>query len=278
MKKGAIALALALAFSLATAAELPEGATEQFLSIQVNGKAITNFEVVHQQGDDFYATHAQLSAWGLVVPAFDGTASMRQLGIRPELNKALQALNLQVPSTLLPLQSFAPTSNIPSQLAPQPMGVMIDYDLAGRVDHTGDAALSLGHSLTTGLAGGALTTTGQLNTTSEGVEYIRGVTTWQKDNLDKGVVVQVGDVFTSRSTISTSVNLAGIRVASDPELTGGRFKAVPIIGGLADTRSTAEIYINEVKRQQEGLERGPFEFRRVHPRFHGHLREGRSRP
>lgn len=263
MRACAIALALALVTQIGTAAELPEGTTENIVSIQVNGHKRTNVEVVQQRGTHFYFTSQQLQAWGVLVPETPGYLSTEDLGIRPEFNASKQALNLIVPAGLLPMQTFGEQDNLPTSLAPQPKGVMVDYDVAARVDNERQVDLSLGHQVTTGLATGALTTTGQLNATQERVEYIRGVTTWQKDIMAKGVVVQVGDVFTSRNAVYGTVNLAGIRVASDPELRGGRLKAVPIIGGLADTRSTAEIYVNAVKRHQLGVDQGPFEFRQL---------------
>lgn len=269
MKLSTLALALVLLIaSPLQATELPADTQENIVALTINGKAMASTVIVPFNDEDYFFTYEQMVQWGIHVDEFEGYKSATSLGLTPILNSETQALDLQTPASLLGKQTFARHSNFPTAISPSPKGVMLSYDLATRYQD-GWQGISMGNTATMGLATGTLTSTGQVNYRQDKVEFIRGVTTWQKDILDKGVVVQLGDVFTSRNDLASSVNLAGIRIASDPELRGGRQHAIPIIGGLADTRSTAEIYINAVKRQQEGLDQGPFEFHQL-PLVDGH--------
>nr|WP_235974035.1 fimbria/pilus outer membrane usher protein [Luteimonas sp. MC1750] len=159
---------------------------------------------------------------------------------------------------MLPRQTLGRRRAVPTEVSPAPRGVLLDYDVA--VASVGnDRRVSVGHVARTQFGGGVLTTTGQANWVDGQGEYRRGLTTWQRDNLNSGTTVQLGDVFTPANSLNGPVNLLGVRAGTDRHLAQNGGLAVPLIGGLADTRSTAEVYVDEQRRARGELEPGPYD-------------------
>lgn len=182
----------------------------------------------------------------------------QELGLAVSFDSASMEVRVGVPPRLRPGQRLGSKQNLPEELSPAPVGVMVDYDIAAATD--GDLhAVSVGHTVRTNVAGGVLTTTGQANYRERG-SYTRGNTAWQRDFLGSGTTVQVGDVALPTNGLNTNSLLGGIRLGTDRALTrfGGGFD-IPMIGGLADTRSTAEVFVNEHRRAVGQLAPGPYE-------------------
>jgi len=55
----------------------------------------------------------------------------------------------------------------------------------------------------------------------------------------------------------TAPNLLGFKVGTERELTGDLYP-VPVIAGIADSRTTAEIYLNNDRQRQLNLDQGPY--------------------
>lgn len=66
-------------------------------------------------------------------------------------------------------------------------------------------------------------------------------------------------IWAVQNSMNGPVNLLGVRVGSDRQLSQNGGLYVPLIGGLADTRSTAEVYVNEQRRARGELEPGPYD-------------------
>lgn len=264
MKSAAIALAVALVLlPTAKAEELPKDATENIVAIQVNSTPKLSSSSVMQTPDgDLWLTVDTWKSLEISIPdGATGSLGAKSLGIEVKLNSLTQTMELTVPFALLPSQRLGRdrTTRIDKTDA-QPKGVLLNYDLAGRVDQQGKWGLSAGHEVRTGVAGGVLRTTGQLNFNAEKTGYVRGLTTWQKDFLRKGSTLQVGDTFTAPTTLSPAVNLGGFRIASDRALNGGASTwPVPLLGGIAETQSTADLYVNQSRSGQHTLEPGPYQ-------------------
>lgn len=272
MKPRTMALAVALAcMSFASlASEPPQDATETLAAVLVNGRQILDARLLQQSADgDIWLTVDEWSSIPGLVLDLDGklgSLSAREVGLTPTFDEALQAFDLKAPASLLPRQRLSgQKSPRITEVAPQPRGALVNYDLAGQVDDQGRYAVSVAHDARIGVLGGTVVSTGQVNTSSRGeVEYRRGVSTWHRDNLKSGTSVAVGDVFTPRSTLTGTVNLAGIRVASDRSLRRDEdFLPVPLIGGIADTRSTAEIFVNGDKLGGKTVKAGPWDLGQV---------------
>ncbi|MGJ4727703.1 fimbria/pilus outer membrane usher protein [Luteimonas sp. SDU101] len=182
----------------------------------------------------------------------------QELGLAVSFDSTTMEVRVGIPPRLRPGQRLGSRQSLPEELSPAPAGVMVDYDIAAATD--GELhAVSVGHTIRTNVAGGVLTTTGQANY-REHASYTRGNTAWQKDFLGSGTTVQIGDVALPSNGLNTNSLLGGMRLGTDRALTrfGGGFD-IPMIGGLADTRSTAEVFVNEHRRAVGQLAPGPYE-------------------
>lgn len=256
MKRLIWALVMAWAVSVQAA---PPGTTDTLVAVEVNGEAVSAAEDMWE-GNGHWFTPEQWKRFGVVVRGHQGEwISAEQLGVTATLDPTTQTIRLAVPSSLLPLQVLGSQRERVTRVDAQPRGVFINYDLAGRWEQSGAWGVSVGHDARLGLGRGTLVTSGQFNVTPEGARYLRGATTWHRDFLDRGVSLAVGDVFTPRSTLTSPVNLAGVRIGTDRALMGGSWSSVPNLGGLADTRSTVEIYIDQQRVGTYQVGAGPFE-------------------
>lgn len=252
MGRSAMALALLLSF--------PAFGEETLAMLVVDGKAFgTEPRLIDPEGLRLAASEWQ--SMGLVVPKELAQLDLipaQDLGVGVEFDSNAMEVRLTVPALLRHRQYLGARRTLPDEVSPAPKGVMVDYDIAvASVGH--EHALSVGHSLRTNLGGGVLVSTGQANY-RDGGNYIRGSTSWQRDFLSTGTTVQLGDVSLPRNGLNNDMLLGGVRVGTDRALTrfGGGYD-MPMIGGLLDTRSTAEVFINEYRRATGQLAPGPYE-------------------
>lgn len=255
--------ALALALALALVAS-PIFAEETIAAVQVNGKTVETAAVLNPTPDgDLAMDVATWANWGVVIPgpmAAGAMISAKALGIEIAFDEASQTYRLTVPAALLPAQRFQPGQTWSADTNAQPVGVFTNYDLAVNRNPMGDWLSSFAHDSRMGLFGGTLVSTGQVNHATDGFQYRRGLTTWNKDFVAQGTTFQLGDVFTRQNNLARSVNLGGVHWGTDRGLRPGElFYPVPVVGGIADTRSTAELYVDAVKQQQQKLQAGPYQ-------------------
>lgn len=253
MKGSFLALALLLS--------LPAAADETLAVLVVDGKPVGT-EARMLDPDKLSFTVAEWTAFGVVVPSQLRQREMlssNELGVQVVYDEAAVEVQITIPAALRPKQKLGYVRALPQAVSPAPKGVMLDYDVA--VVAQGDrVGVSVGHTARTSIAGGVLTTTGHANWSDDGGNYQRGTTTWRKDNLDRGTTVQIGDVALSNNGLNNSAVLGGVRMGTDRQLTRyGYGMDIPMIGGLADTRSTAEVFVNEHRRATGQIDPGPYE-------------------
>ena len=198
---------------------------------------------------------AKLKSYGLVGD-FASIQSMKALGVGVEVNGERQLVALTVPGKYFKPQAVGSVDAL-VEADPSPRGVLINQDMAIVRSYRGDWAASWGYDMRTGLADGVLINTGQLNVQPGGFTNTRGLTTWTKDFIKKGLSVEIGDVFTPSLGITSMSNLLGFKVGTERELTGDLYP-VPVIAGIADSRTTAEIYLNNERQRQLNLDQGPY--------------------
>lgn len=184
--------------------------------------------------------------------------SSKDLGVIVTINTQRMTLELTAPAALLKQSSITNAGRFfhkPTHAAPK--GVMVDYDVAVSKDDTWRA--SVAHIGRFGIAGGWVTTTGQINHDQQ-LSYRRGVSTWNKDLFDHGVSMSAGDVLPPFGSLQSPVNLMGFRIGSDRYLrnAGSSLADLPLINGIADTRSNAQIYVNEISKSQHDVDVGPY--------------------
>ncbi|WP_423171084.1 fimbria/pilus outer membrane usher protein [Stenotrophomonas maltophilia group sp. CASM26] len=246
-------LALLLAF--------PAWAEETLVLVVVDGKPVSEEpQMLDPEALPFAPQEWQ--AWGVVVPKTlrsRNQVSAKELGVAAEYDALAAEVRISIPATLRPSKKLGYAPQLPEAMSPAPKGVMVDYDVAA-VAHGDTRRLSLGHVARSGVAGGVLTSTGQANWVDGQSEYIRGTTTWQRDSLKSRTSLQLGDVGLASNGLNNPAVLGGMRMGTDRQLTryGGGYD-IPLIGGLADTRSTAEVLVNEHQRATGQVSPGPYE-------------------
>ncbi|WP_140722545.1 fimbria/pilus outer membrane usher protein [Pseudomonas sp. Hp2] len=250
-----LVLALALVFAL------PVHAEETLALLVVDGQAVApEPELLDPAALSFPA--ARWQAWGVVIPKTlrrKHHLSPQELGVEVVFDEPTLEVRLTLPARLRAAKQVGYVRALPDQVSPAPTGVMVDYDVAAFND--GDnTRVSVGHVARTHVAGGLLTTTGQANWVEGQGEYLRGTTTWRRDFLRSGTSLAVGDVGLAPNGLNDPALLGGVRVGSDRQLTRfGTGLEIPLIGGVADTRSTAEVLVNEHQRATGQVSSGPFE-------------------
>lgn len=231
-------------------------AAESIYAIAINGKTVDEALLATTTEDgDLLVPSVKLKSYGLVGD-FASIQSMKALGVGVEVNGEKQLVALTVPGKYFKPQVVG-SVDVLVEADPSPRGVLINQDMAIIRSYRGDWAASWGYDMRTGLAGGVLINTGQLNLQSGGSTNTRGLTTWTKDNIKKGLSLEIGDVFTPSLGITSTSNLLGFKVGTERELTGDLYP-VPVIAGIADSRTTAEIYLNNERQRQLNLDQGPY--------------------
>lgn len=258
----AIALAVALVLSPLALAQ-PLDATENILAVYLDGKEVIPTAILQQSPDgDVWLDVEDWSKFPLALDLAgkEGLISARSLGLEPQFLAAEQAIDLKVPATSRQAQRFGRRVEPVTKANPQPKGVFLHYDAAGRVNDEGQWNASLGHEASMGVGPATLTTMGQLNHDKHGSNYHRSLTTLHYDHLPSGTAFELGDVWAPRSNLSGRVNLGGIRVGSDRQLRKHHnYMAVPTLGGVVEDASTAELYVNGRRTAQHSLNAGPWE-------------------
>jgi outer membrane usher protein FimD/PapC len=229
---------------------------ESIYAIAINGKTVDEALLATTTEDgDLLVPSAKLKSYGLIGD-FAAVQSMKALGVVVEVQDEKQLVALTVPGKYCKPQVVASRDALVEADA-APKGVLINQDLAVIRSYRGDWAASWGYDMRTGLADGVLINTGQLNVQPNGSNNTRGLTTWTNDLLMKGLSVEIGDVFTPSLGITSTSNLLGFKIGTERELTGDLYP-VPVIAGIADSRTTAEIYLNNERQRQLNLDQGPY--------------------
>ncbi|MBW8375028.1 fimbria/pilus outer membrane usher protein [Stenotrophomonas sp.] len=229
---------------------------ESIYAIAINGKTVDEALLATTTDDgDLLVPSAKLKSYGLIGD-FASIQSMKALGVGVEVNGEKQLVALTVPGKYFKPQLVGSADAL-AEADPAPKGILINQDLAVIRSYRGTWAASWGYDMRTGLADGVLINTGQLNVQSGGSTNTRGLTTWTRDLLKKGLSVEIGDVFTPSLGITSTSNLLGFKIGTERELTGELYP-VPVIAGIADSRTTAEIYLNNERQRQLNLDQGPY--------------------
>lgn len=252
-------LAGLLATAGTTAANLPEGVTPSILLPVVDGKPAREAVLFWEEGGQWMADATTWSVLGArLAPGTSGALSASELGIEMEVDSDSATATIALPIDASATRTLTRASRARAPLADAAPGVLMNYSVAARAS-SDVQGVSLGHDLRTAGGWGVFSTTGQLNVDSrQGGEYRRGVTTWQRDDLDRRLTVQAGDVFATTRT--GSVNLGGVRVSKDPGALDPFTPTypVPFLGGIALDASTVEVLANESRVLNTDVGRGQF--------------------
>ncbi|AVO31006.1 3'-5' exonuclease [Stenotrophomonas maltophilia] len=252
------ALALLLLAASSASAAVPDGVAPAFLVPVIGGKAKADPLTFWQQGGQWFAEPATWREVGLQLPPGQTEPmSAQALGVGFVVDEATATVALDLPADRLKAQRVARDRTERGPIAPPAPGVLVNYSVAGMVSEQ-QQALSLGHEVRKAGRWGVISTSGQVNTDTAGTGYVRGVTRWQKDDPNRLVTYQAGDVFAGPS--SSLVNLGGVRVAKDPRALDPLTPTypVPVLGGVALDPATVEVLANRARVLQGRVGKGPF--------------------
>lgn len=241
------ALALLLLAASSASAAVPEGVAPAFLVPVIGGKAKADPLTFWQQGGQWFAEPATWREVGLQLPPGQtDPMSAQALGVGFAVDEASATVALDLPADRLKAQRVSRVRAERGPIAPPAPGVLVNYSVAGMVSEQ-QQALSLGHEVRKAGRWGVVSTSGQVNTDASGTGYVRGVTRWQKDDPNRLVTYQAGDVFAGPS--SSPVNLGGVRVAKDPRALDPLTPTypVPMLGGVALDPATVEVLANRAR-------------------------------
>ena len=264
MKNVMVAIALALC-------ALPAHADETYLDVRFNGRKAIQATSVEFDEVEPGVLAAAPSVWldlGLLLSEDEkvkSTLTTTDLGLTVAVDMSTMVADLRVPAGRLPIQVLGvnEVAELPT-VSPSAKGALIAYDVAVAYNPKSGVAASLGHEIRATVGSGVLSTTGQLNVSKAGAQYVRGYTTWTLDIPDKRLSIQVGDIQTQPTGPSSSVGMAGVRIASDPTLDTTRPTfPVPLLGGVAASPSKAQAYINGSPLQPYDVEAGGFAYGNV---------------
>lgn len=246
--------------AVALCCALPSWASEPLIlavALGKDGKVSTDAYEFEKKEDILFASPDVWLASGVLLKDEEKSLpvlSSKDLGVSYTLDMTQGVVRLSVPGVRRPAQVIGKTSTLASYGKPA-NGVLINYDLA--FSYTKDGLdLGLGHEIRRSFFGGTFSTYGQVS--KDG--YIRDTTTWTKDDIEKGRILQIGDVFSTASNLGGLPSLLGFRYASDPSLVATSEAYAPRLGGVLDQRSTVELYVAGTLQSTHNLEAGPFSF------------------
>lgn len=260
MRRGSV-LGLALALAIGSAhAGIPDGVEPVLAApIQANGLPARDPVVLWQQSGAWVAEASTWQQLGVTLKPGEESQDLTDnaLGVTVAYNPENATVQLTIPADRKPAQQFTRHGNPVPQLSPAIGGVLVNYNLATQLTH-GEQATSLALDARTGGRWGVLSTTGQLNQSPNGFGMRRGMTAWQKDDLQRQLSWQAGDVYATPRI--GPVALGGLRVAKDPAGLDPLTPTwpVPTLGGIALDPGQVKVLSNQAEVTRRDVNAGPF--------------------
>lgn len=253
---GALAMALALAGT--AHARIPEGGAPVLAAALVNGKPERDPVLLWQDKGAWVAEAATWAQLGVVLkPNETGDLTDTHLGVTLQYNAENATVELVIPADRKPAQELTKQGNPIRTVAPAIGGVLVNYNLATQWTD-GRQATSAALDLRTGGGWGVVSSTGQLNQSPNGFEMRRGMTTWGKDDVERQISAQAGDVYATPR--GGPVALGGFRIAKDPGALDPLTPTypVPMLGGLAMDPGTVRVLASQAEVSRQNVKAGPF--------------------
>lgn len=260
MRRGSV-LGLALALSIGSAhAAIPDGVEPVLAApIQANGLPAKDPVLLWQQSGAWVAESTTWQQLGVTLrPGEEGQDLTDQaLGVTVAYTPENATVQLTIPADRKPAQQLSQHGTPVSQVSPGIGGFLVNYNVATQIAR-GQQATSLALDARTGGRWGVVSTTGQLNQSPNGFGMRRGVTAWQKDDLQRQRTWQAGDVYATPRI--GPVALGGIRLAQDPAALDPLTPTwpVPTLGGIALDPGQVKVLSNQAEITRQDVKAGPF--------------------
>ncbi|HEL4296435.1 fimbrial biogenesis outer membrane usher protein [Stenotrophomonas maltophilia] len=260
MRRGSV-LGLALALSIGSAhAAIPDGVEPVLAApIRANGLPAKDPVLLWQQSGAWVAESTTWQQLGVTLrPGEEGQDLTDQaLGVTVAYTPENATVQLTIPADRKPAQQLSQHGTPVSQVSPGIGGFLVNYNVATQIAR-GQQATSLALDARTGGRWGVVSTTGQLNQSPNGFGMRRGVTAWQKDDLQRQRTWQAGDVYATPRI--GPVALGGIRLAQDPAALDPLTPTwpVPTLGGIALDPGQVKVLSNQAEITRQDVKAGPF--------------------
>lgn len=260
MRRGSV-LGLALALSIGSAhAAIPDGVEPVLAApLLANGQPAKDPVVLWQQNGAWVAEATTWQQLGVTLrPGEEGQDLADQaLGVTVAYNPENATVQLTIPADRKPAQRLTRRGPLVSQVSPAIGGVLVNYNLATQIAG-GQQATSLALDARTGGRWGVVSTTGQFNQSPAGFGMRRGMTAWQKDDLQRQRTWQAGDVYATPRI--GPVALGGLRLAKDPAALDPLTPTwpVPTLGGIALDPGQVKVLSNQAEITRQDVKAGPF--------------------
>lgn len=260
MRRGSV-LGLALALYIGSAhAAIPDGVEPVLAApIRANGLPAKDPVLLWQQSGAWVAESTTWQQLGVTLrPGEEGQDLTDQaLGVTVAYTPENATVQLTIPADRKPAQQLSQHGTPVSQVSPGIGGFLVNYNVATQIAR-GQQATSLALDARTGGRWGVVSTTGQLNQSPNGFGMRRGVTAWQKDDLQRQRTWQAGDVYATPRI--GPVALGGIRLAQDPAALDPLTPTwpVPTLGGIALDPGQVKVLSNQAEITRQDVKAGPF--------------------
>ncbi|EKT4065490.1 fimbrial biogenesis outer membrane usher protein [Stenotrophomonas maltophilia] len=254
-------MGLALALSIGSAhAAIPDGVEPVLAApLLANGQPAKDPVVLWQQNGAWVAEATTWQQLGVTLrPGEEGQDLADQaLGVTVAYNPENATVQLTIPADRKPAQRLTRRGPLVSQVSPAIGGVLVNYNLATQIAG-GQQATSLALDARTGGRWGVVSTTGQFNQSPAGFGMRRGMTAWQKDDLQRQRTWQAGDVYATPRI--GPVALGGLRLAKDPAALDPLTPTwpVPTLGGIALDPGQVKVLSNQAEITRQDVKAGPF--------------------
>lgn len=241
----------------------------------INGETVGPWPYVEEKGV-LYVTRDALAEWRLkarpnatsiVVRGEEFVPLSGFRGFSYEVNYSAQSVAITFAPEVFPLTKVGRTADgKPLRHSPLLPSVFLNYDLnLDSVSGGGSRTASLGAMVEGGTSfeAGLLTSTiagrNLLGTDGTRPSWARLETAFTRPMLDTNTTLRIGDSALRPSTWGSSALFGGLQFGTDYSLTPGFLtRPIPVIGGVAASASTVELYVNNVLKQVGQVPPGPF--------------------
>jgi len=236
-----------------------------FITIDVNGVGRGGVFSAFQEGGTYYLRVEDFEYLGFVLPDIP-VISYRGRSYLPI--SAVPGLTFQFNEGQLHLAISCQPSCFPGNILtrrydiippdPTPLGLFVNYDVLAEKSKTTDFFAGMAEvGVFSNHGSGNLTFT---NSTLNGdSKFTRLTTNWTIDYPEKRLRLRLGDSISQHGGWGRAVRFGGVQFGTDFGLQPGFVSfPTPTISGSASLPSTAEIFVNGIRRAQIDLDSGPF--------------------
>lgn len=253
-----------------TGAQSMAGLTDLYLETTINGadRGLTHFG---ERGGELWATPDVLRQLGFRLPA-DGTDPVHIAslpGVQVDFDPLQQSVRITAPLAMLNLATTRiNTREMSTPNASTSAGALLNYNLFGTHDSSGNNSLSAFTELRAFNSLGVLSSTQLTQTTRTGdVSSSRSVrldTSWSQSFPSQMLTIRAGDTLTAATEWSRATRIGGIQIGTNFGLQPYQVTTpLPQFFGSAVLPSQVQLFINGMQQYSGQMPAGPFDLTTV---------------